>query len=86
MPININIGNFDDRDRQEKLQKYVDKHRGSNVSIKELIMNDLLCNANKKLFNQILPITHLRPQGKCTLFSECHLYRLHFEENLHLFC
>ena len=51
IPININIRNFDDRDCQKKLQKYFDNHRGTNVSIKELKMNDVVCDANNKLLN-----------------------------------
>ena len=61
--ININIGNFDDRDRQEKLQKYLDKHRGSTVSIKELIMNDLLCDANITLLNQLRRFKYHQPKN-----------------------
>ena len=53
IPKNINIRNFDDRDCQKKLQKYFNNHRGTNVSIKELKMNDLVCDANNKLLNQL---------------------------------
>ena len=63
LPRNINIGNFDDRDRQEKLQKYLDKHRGSTVSIKELIMNDLLCDANITLLNQLRRFKYHQPKN-----------------------
>ena len=51
--ININIRNFDDHVCQKKLQKYFNNHRGTNVSIKELKMNDLVCDANNKLLNQL---------------------------------
>ncbi len=53
IPININIENFDDRYCQKKLQKYFNNHRGTNVSIKELKMNDLVCDAKNKLLNQL---------------------------------
>ena len=62
--ININIVNFDDRDRQERLQKYLNNHRGSNVSIKELIMNDLLCDENKKLLNQLRSFKYHQPKNR----------------------
>ena len=61
--ININIVNFDDRDRQERLQKYLNNHRGSNVSIKDLIMNDLLCDENKKLLNQLRSFKYHQPKN-----------------------
>ena len=61
--ININIVNFDDRDRQERLQNYLNNHRGSNVSIKELIMNDLLCDENKKLLNQLRSFKYHQPKN-----------------------
>lgn len=51
--ININIDLFDDRERINKLRKYLESYHGSNVSIKELINQDLLSDANKQLLNNL---------------------------------
>lgn len=56
--ININIKRFDDRKRQRKLAIFFKQHRGSNVSIKELLRKGLLCSANIELLRQIKAYIH----------------------------
>lgn len=58
--ININIKSFDDRQRQRKLAAHLKHHKGSNVSIKDLLDNDLLCDANIELLRQIKAYIHNR--------------------------